>query len=217
MTSSLPNSIQNFARRYLIYSLANAANLQRWELKENSSCFLCVHKKTQIHLFNNYKWASNRYEWRHDSVLKTLMNNFVTIALERFRLPANIDGCDSLSQLLRSSRPQVPGADKYQPRSDNAIQERNKTTIIELTCSFETNPEKSSGYKKTRYKNLRGALHSPRAHFNLILLEISSSRFIESTRSFEQFLKSKDLDAKRIIPKFQEVAQSIIFYLLQSK
>ena len=109
MTSSLPNSIQNFARRYLIYSLANAANLQRWELKENSSCFLRVHKKTQIHLFNNYKWASNRYEWRHDSVLKTLMNNFVTIALERFRLPANIDRCDSLSQLLRSSRPQVPG------------------------------------------------------------------------------------------------------------
>ena len=145
------------------------------------------------------------------------MNNFVTIALERFRLPANIDGCDSLSQLLRSSRPQVPGADKYQPRSDNAIQERNKTTSIELTCSFETNLEKSSGYKKTRYKNLRSALHSPRAHFNLILLEISSSRFIESTRSFEQFLKSKDLDAKRIIPKFQEVAQSIIFYLLQSK
>ena len=37
MTSSLPNNIQNLARRYFIHSFLNAANLQRWKLKENSN------------------------------------------------------------------------------------------------------------------------------------------------------------------------------------
>ena len=66
--------------------------------------------------------------------------------------------------------------------------------------------KKIPDYKKARYKNLDSALLSSRAHFNLILLEISSSGFIRSTKSFEQFHKSKDLDAKRIIRKCQEVA-----------
>ena len=141
----------------------------------------------------------NRYEWKHNSVLKTLVNNFVTIASKGFRLYADIDGYECASRLFRSSRPQDPDVDKYRPRPDIVIQERNKTTIIELTCPFETNLEKSRDYKKTIYKNLRNALLSPRAHFNLILQEISTSGFTGSTKSFKQFLKSEDLDANRII------------------
>ena len=218
MTSPLPNNIWNFARRYLIYSLSNTTNLQIWKLKENSNCFLCDHKETQIHLFNNCKSALNRYQWRHNSVLKTLMNNFVTIASEGFRLYAGIDGYDCLSFLFRSSRPQDPDADKYKPRPDITIQERNKTTTTELTCPFEMNLEKSHDYKKARYKNLSSALLGPCTHFNMIL-EISPSRFTGSTKSFEQFLKSKDLDAKRIIRKCQEVAlrASYFIYFRQNK
>ena len=129
------------------------------------------------------------------------MNNFVTIASEGLSLYADIGGYDCPSRLFRSSRPQDPDADKYQPRPDIAIEERNKTTIIELTCPFETNLEKSRDYKKTIYKNLRSVLLSPRAHFNLILQKISTSGFTGSTKSFEQFLKSEDLDANRIIRK----------------
>ena len=199
MTSSLPTNIQNFARRYFIYSLSNTSNLQRWKLKENSNCSLCDCKETQIHLFNNCKSALNRYEWRHNSVLKTLMNNLVTITSDRFRLYADIDGYECPSRLFKSSRPQDPNSAKYKPSPDIVIQENNKTTIIELTCPFETNLEKSRDYKKTRYKDLRNALLSPRAHFNLILLEISSSGFTGLTKSLEHFLISKDFDAKRII------------------
>ena len=92
VTSSLPNNIHNFARWYFIYSLSKATKSQRWKLKENSNCFLCDHKETQIHLFNNCKSALNRYERRHDSVLKTLMSNFITTASEGFRLYTDIDG-----------------------------------------------------------------------------------------------------------------------------
>ena len=165
---------------------------------------MCDHKETQIHLFNNFKSALNRYEWRHYSVLKTLMNNFVTIVSDGFRLYTDIDGYNCLSWLFWSTKPQEPDSNKYWPRHDTAIQERNKTAIIELTCPFETDLEKSCDYKKTRYKNLQSALPSPHTHLNLILKEISSSGFTGSTKSFEQFLKSKDLDIKRIIRKCQE-------------
>ena len=101
--------------------------------------------------------------------MKTLMNNFVTITSEGFRLYVDIDGYDCPSRFFRSSRPQDPDADKYRPRPDIVIQERSKTTIIELTCPFETNLEKSRDYKKTRYKNIGSALLSLQAHFNLTL------------------------------------------------
>ena len=198
-----------------MYSLSKATNLHRWKLKENSNCFLCDHKETQIHLFNNGKSALSRYEWRHNSVLKTLMNNFVTIASEDFRLYADIDGYDCPSRLFRSSRPQDPNADKYRPRPDIAIQERNKSTITELTCPFEKNLEKSRDYKKTRYKNT--FLHSPRPHFNLILLEISSSGFTGSTKSSEQFLRSKYLNAKIIKIKRYLVVSSGSFQFLADR
>ena len=110
MTSSLPNNIQNFARWYLFYSLSNGTNLQRWKLKKN---FLCDHKETQIHLFDNNKPSFSRYEWRNNSVLKTLMSNFVTIASEGFRFYADIDGYDCPSRLFRSGRPQDPNANKH--------------------------------------------------------------------------------------------------------
>ena len=172
---------------------------------------MCDQKETEIYLFNNCKSALNRYDWRHNSVLKTLMNNFVTIASESFRLYDDIDGYDCPSRLFRSSKGRDPDADKYRPRPDVSIQEENKTRIIKLTCPFETNLEKSRDYKKTRYKKLDSALLSPRAHFNLILLEISPSGFTGSTKSFEQ--SQKDLDAKRIIPKSQEVALRASYFI----
>ena len=129
MTSSLPNNIKNFTRSYLICSLSNATNLERWKLEENSNCFLYDHKETKIYLFNNWNLALNRYEWRQNSVLKTLMNNFVTIASESFRLYAYIDVYDCPSRLFRSSKPQDPDADKYWPKPEIAIQERNKLQL----------------------------------------------------------------------------------------
>ena len=112
MTFSLPENIQNFARRNLIYSLSKTTSLQRWRLKENSNFFLCDNKETQTQFFNNCKSALNRYEWRHNSVLKSLMNNFITIASEGFRLYADKDGWLSESifqkqQAARSSRQQT--------------------------------------------------------------------------------------------------------------
>ena len=73
---------------------------------------------------------------------------------------------------------------------DIVISENRRITIIELTCPFENNFNKSHEFKARRYNNLSNALITPRAQFNLILLEISTLGFAEKTiKSFSKFLK----------------------------
>ena len=79
VTSSLPNNIVHFARRYLIYSLSNGTNLQQ---KETSNCQLCQNKEAQLHLLNHCTAALKRYEWRHDSVIHP--NNYEQPRHNRF-------------------------------------------------------------------------------------------------------------------------------------
>ena len=51
------------------------------------------------------------------------------MASECFRLYAEIYGYDYPSRLLRSNRPKDPNVDKYQPRPDIVIHERNKLQL----------------------------------------------------------------------------------------
>ena len=91
VTSSLPNNIVNFVLRYLIYTLSNGANLQKWKQKETSNCQLCQYNETQLHFFNHCTTALKWYKWRHDSIIQTIINNLVVIASDTCRLYADIN------------------------------------------------------------------------------------------------------------------------------
>ena len=79
----------------------------------------------------------------------------------------------------------------YRQRPDIVILEKRRITIIELTFLFETNLNKSYKFN---------ALITPRAQFNLILLEISTMGFAGKTiKTFSKFLKELELDDERII------------------
>ena len=95
----------------------------------------------------------------------------------------------------------------YRQCPDIVILEKRRITIIELTCPFETNVNKSHKFKERRYNNLRNALIIPRAQFNLILLEISTLNFAgKMIKTFGKFLKELKLYDERIINKCQVVA-----------
>ena len=88
----------------------------------------------------------------------------------------------------------------YRQRPDIVILEKRRLTIIELTFLFETNVNKSHKFKARRYNNLRNALITPRAQFNLILLEISTMGFAGKTiKTFSKILKELELDYESII------------------
>ena len=201
MTSSLPNNIVNFARRYLIYSLSNQSPkmeakrniiLQLCQLwyqspaKTKSNCQLCQNKETQLHLLNHCTAALKRYEWRHDSVIQTIMYNLVAIASDTCRLCADTNGNECPSTLFKSKRPNETNAEMYRSRPDIIIRERNSITVIELARPFETNLLTSHDYKITKYQNLRSALLNPCSHFKLILLFSWFNR--SSRKTFETYL-----------------------------
>ena len=133
---------------------------------------------------------------------------------EGFKLYADVEGFENTNTLFKSSRPDKPNAEMYRQRPDIVILERCRITVIELTCPFETNFNKWHEYKARRYKNLRNVLITPRAQFNLILLEISTLGFIGKTiKTFSQFLKELKLDDGKIINKCQKAAVRTSYFI----
>ena len=216
-TCKLPDNIITFSRRYLIYSLSNGTNLQKWKQKDSPNCLLCNKKETQHHLFSNCEAALNGYEWCHNSIIKTIMNNLITFTSEDYKTYADINGFESTNALFKSSRPNEPNAEMYHQRPDMAISQKRKITITELTCPFETNFDKSHEFKARRYNNLRNALSTPQAWCSciaLIFLEISSLDFAgKMVKTFSKFLKELKLDDERIINKCQEVVICTSYYI----
>ena len=130
----------------------------------------------------------------HISIIKTIMNNLITFMSEDFKIYADINGFERTNALLKSSRSNEPNAEIYRQRSGIVILEKLRITIIELTCPFEINFNKSQEFKPRRYNNLRKALISPRAQFSLILFEISTLGFAGKTiKTFSKSLKELKL------------------------
>ena len=80
LVKRLPINIHNFCRRCLVMSLANNSNLKRWKISDSELCSLCTKKQTQLHVFNHYLQALNRYTWRHNSIIQTFCNHLLKTA-----------------------------------------------------------------------------------------------------------------------------------------
>ena len=212
--SSLPNNTVNFAQHYIIYSLSNGTNLQKWKQKETSDCQLCQNKETQQHLFNHCTAALKGYEWKHNCIIQTIMNNLVTITSDTCRLYADTNGYKCPSTLLKSKRPNETNAEMYLLRPDIIIRKRNFITVTELMCPFEINLLKSHDYKFAKYQNFCSALLNPCSHLKLILLKISLLGFTGSSiKTFETSLNGINLDSVRIIKKCPEMAICVLYYI----
>ena len=129
VTSKLPDNIIKFSRRCLIYSLSNSTNLQKWKQKDSPNCLLCNKKETRLHLFCNCEAALKRYEWRHNSLIQTVMNNLITFTSEDFTILADINDFESANALFKSSLPNEPNAEMYSQQPDIAILEKHRITI----------------------------------------------------------------------------------------
>ena len=129
--------------------MSNDTNLQKWKQKDSPNCLLCNKKETQLHLLNHCEAALKRCEWRHNSIIKTIMNNFITFTSKVIKIYADINGFESTNALFKSSRPNKPNAEMYCQRTDIVILEKRQITIIELTCPFETDFNRSRKFKDT--------------------------------------------------------------------
>ena len=55
-------------------------------------------KETQLRPFNNFEAALKRYDWCHNSIIKTIMNNVIMSMSEDFKIYADINSFEKLKK-----------------------------------------------------------------------------------------------------------------------
>ena len=133
-------NIANFARKALVRCLPTNANLHRWDRSKTELCPHCCELETQHHILNNCSVAAvqGRYTWRHNAVLRLLVDYLLPHMLPSDRLLADLPGQLSPSDLYTDILPDITlvrGSDAH---------------ILELTCCAEVNflPSRLNKLKK---------------------------------------------------------------------
>ena len=123
-----------------------------------------------LHVLSNCKKCLNRYIWRHNSVLNSLLQQFFKTLKTSSKIYCDNNKLqyNTTSQLFTTQRPDI------------AILDGNEMTVIKLM--------KSRKYKIKRYKDLKSHLLQPLSNVKVLLLEIASLGCI-SKQSYEPFAK----------------------------
>ena len=153
VVSHLYDKVLSFAINAVQDVLPHNVNLHRWHKENSKACPLCGQNQTLMHVLNNCKASlhSNRYTWRHNSVLGVIAA-FVKCSLpESWRMivdlpehfycfPVNLEDC-----VLR------PDLVIWNPMFKQIL-------LFELTIPLEENIMQAAQFKESRYKPLREKL-----------------------------------------------------------
>ena len=205
MLNKLPGSIFAFARKALIFCLPNRSNLFRWKMVENNECGFCKRAETQLHVLSNCVPNLNRYTWRHDSILWTILKKISSSVEDEVQIYA--DCCEvqykCSSELFLSKRPDI------------VVIKSRKVWVVELTVCFETNTKKSRDYKQTRYENLKRELQIECDDFEVIYFEVTTLGFIskDSYKQMSKFLSECKTNVDRVIYKCMETSIRASFFV----
>ena len=201
----LPENIFKFIRKALIFNLPVNSNLQKWKRIRSNECNLCKNKQTQLHVLNNCPAAVNdgRYTWRHNSILYTICYYLNDLVDKGHLLFADIEGYRNTFELFHRLRPDV------------AIVTATEVIIVELTCCFETNLQKSREYKIERYRNIGDDLIDQSKKLRKVFIEISSLGFhTKQINDFKLLCKlSSTINIDRLMSKLSEVAIRCSYYI----
>ena len=174
-TSFITPTIANFARKGLLRCLPTNSNLHLWGKSPSSSCPQCHSVETEKHVLNNCPGSAEqgRYTWRHNAVLKLLLEHIKQHIPDGAELLADLPGHTHPSTLYSGIVPDI------------TIVKDGLATILELTCCYETNTLASKARKLEKYRNPAGYSLLPYP-FKVLTLEVSSLGFL-SPRSLNEF------------------------------
>ena len=90
---AVPRGVMAFAARAATNSLASPDNLARWKKIVHPKCPLCsITPCTLGHLLNNCQEALDRYEWRHNNIVKYLQTTFSSQGMEAVEVYSDLEG-----------------------------------------------------------------------------------------------------------------------------
>ena len=172
--SSLPSGQLSFMLRASADCLPTPLNLRRWKYITDPKCKLCsLPTPTTLHILNNCQTAlvQGRYTWRHDSVLKQIVQRFRNVLSEGQALYADLPG------FLANTSPPVTiplNLSSTSDRPDLVIISPDEIGILELTVCYNapSNLEAAKKRKMDKYAALVADLESGSTLVTYVTLEI---------------------------------------------
>ena len=153
MVYNLPKGILPFALKATTNTLNTPDNLRRWGKKKLANCSLCGNHCTLLHILNYCSVSLNqrRYDWRHDSIVNLLTSTLLEGKPSDIDIYSDIEG-------YKINGGTIPGDILCTlERPDIVLVERKsrKITLLELTCSFESNIDAAHLRKQRQYQDLK--------------------------------------------------------------
>ena len=128
-------------------------NLRRWGKRVNNRCPFCGNIQTLLHVLSNCSISldQGRYTWRHNCVLSSLVNYIRPLLIEGFTLFADLEG---LGAPHGGVIPPHIHVTNLKPDLFLVDEVGKVVVMLELTCPFDTNIERSHDFKREKYAPL---------------------------------------------------------------
>ena len=93
----IPQEVLKFAINAGLNTLPTLDNLRRWGKRVNDRCPFCGNIQTLLHILSNCSVSldQGRYTWRHNSVLKTIIDLVRPFLASNFQLYSDIPGYEA--------------------------------------------------------------------------------------------------------------------------
>ena len=178
---SVPRGVMAFAARAATNSLASPDNLARWKKIVHPKCPLCsITPCTLGHLLNNCKEALDRFEWRHNNIVKYLQTTISARGMEGVEVYADLEG-HRINGVTVPPNIAITGQ-----KPDLVIVKRNSTppevALVELTVPWDSasGMEKARIRKDDRYDKLKTDIEGNGFKCHNIPLEVGARGFINT-------------------------------------
>ena len=149
----VPQGVLKFAINAGINTLPTFDNLKRWGKRTNDRCPFCGNIQTLLHVLSNCGTAleQGRYTWRHNSVLLSIIDGIRGDLIDGFLLFSDMEGFHAPHGgvippdiLVTNLKPDL-----------FLVNESNKVIVLlELTCPWDSNIERSHNFKQEKYAPL---------------------------------------------------------------
>ena len=176
---AVPKGVMAWAARATTNCLASPDNLAKWKRIVDPKCPLCSASPCTLgHLLSNCKEALDRYEWRHNNIVKYLHTLFSSQRLEDVEVYADLEG----HRVNGVTIPSDVAMTAQKPDLVIINRQKKEVKLVELTVPWDTlsNMAAALQRKTERYKDLATEIHGNGFRCSNIPLEIGTRGFVNA-------------------------------------
>ena len=170
---AVPKGVMAWAARATTNCLASPDNLAKWKRIVDPKCPLCSHSPCTLgHMLSNCKEALDRFEWRHNNIVKYLHSLFTSQGLEGIEVFADLED----HRVNGVTIPPDVAMTAQKPDLVIINRKSKEVKLVELTVPWDTTSNMTAALqrKTERYENLATEIKGNGFRCSNIPLEIGT-------------------------------------------